>query len=217
MKRLIIIATVLTFVLLIGATAAWADVFSFDLYIPNTAISGYPSPYAGVTVDLTSPTTANITFVRDDNYFLMDSGIVDVNVNATSWSLSAISGTSPGLPFSGVQLTDGGSGNVDGFGVFNQTLNNKDGFDWALTAVSFTITNTSGTWGGAGEVLTANADGYLAAAHIAVPKGTPSPSNGTLATGFATGDGKSVPEPSLVILLGLGFGAVSLLAYRFKG
>src|ERR1700752_1844357 len=64
-------------------------------------------------------------------------------------------------------------------------LNSFDGFTHSSDTISFDVTDTSGTWASASNVLTANSDGFDAAAHIFV---TPSPANaanGAIATGFA--------------------------------
>ena len=44
----------------------------------------------------------------------------------------------------------------------------SDGFGSAATELDFTLTDTSGTWANAASVLTQNADGWYAAAHIGV-------------------------------------------------
>src|SRR5437764_15408428 len=107
-----------------GAGVASADTISFDLGNPNTAISGYTGPYANVTVDLTSTTTATITFTALTNgiytYVLVDGSSAAVNVNASTWTLSGLTGT----PFfgNGPSLTDVGTQQSDGFGNFNQAI-----------------------------------------------------------------------------------------------
>src|SRR5689334_17288788 len=72
---------------------AHADTASFFLTKGNTALTGNTGPYAEVTIDLTSSTTALVTFqslLNGGNWYLMgDSGAFDLNVNATSFSESA--------------------------------------------------------------------------------------------------------------------------------
>ena len=41
------------------------------------------------------------------------------------------------------------------FGQFNLTLDNKDGWNSSATSIIFTLTNTSGTWASASDVLLA--------------------------------------------------------------
>src|SRR5262249_43552673 len=106
----------------------------------------------------------------------------------------------------------GGANTEDGFGSFNQTINSFDGYTHAASTLSFTLTNTSGTWGSDAVVLSNNASGFPAAAHIFVAScGTPAScdrsaggnATAALATGYATVGG-FVPEPSPASLLGLG-------------
>src|SRR5579864_3842798 len=97
---------------------ARADIITSTLGTGNSDISGYTGPYGTVTIDLTSPTTADITFVSDNvgtnNFYFIDGGSAAVEVNATSWTVSGLSGVA--APFgSGVSLSDSGIGNVDGF------------------------------------------------------------------------------------------------------
>jgi len=101
-------------------------------------------------------------------------------------------------------FTNGGANNADGFGSFNQTTDNFDGFNAAVTSVSFVLTNTGAGWANAMSVLTANASGWLAAAHIFVI------GDQTVVTGFAAGPG-SVPDGgTTVMLLGAALGALGM-------
>ena len=191
--------------------------FSSNLTVGNDAISPFPGPYGNVLVTLTSPTTANVTFTSDTNsgniYLFGAVNAVDVNVNATSWTIGSFSGSNGGTGFSPGPFTDGGSGNVDGFGVLNQTINSADGFTSSSDTVSFTLTNTSGIWASASSVLTPNSDGFDAAAHIFVTSSPANASNTALATGFAA----EVPEPSATLFVPLsGILATLLLRFRSK-
>jgi hypothetical protein len=203
----------------LGAPPASADSVSFDLGTGNSAISGFPGPYATVTVDRTDSTHATITFTSLTNsgniYLLGDGGSVDVNVNATSWTLSGINGSNGGTGFTPGPWSDGGSGQVDGFGVLNQTINSFDGFTHSSDTISFTLTNTSGTWAAAGSVLKPNDGGSEAAAHIFVTSSPANASNGALATGFAANGGLvSSPEPSSLSMFGVGLLGLLGLARR---
>jgi hypothetical protein len=188
------------------AQPALANIMILDLSVANSAISAYPSPYGTVEIDLTSSTTATITFTAlttgGYEYFFIANGAADVNVNAASWTIGSFGETNP-APFASAVPTDGGSGNVDGFGTFNQTTDNFDGYDHAASEINFTITDTSGTWSSASNVLTDNPDGFLAAAHIAVcgSPGNCTPDTAALATGYAA-NGAAVPEPGTLALLG---------------
>src|SRR5262249_39532155 len=143
--------------LLLMGSQAKADVISFDLTSGNSAISGFTGPYAHVDVNRTTPTMATITFTSLTNsgniYLLGDGGSVGVNVNATSFTLGAISGSNAGTGFTPGPYSDGGSGNQDGFGVFNQTINSFDGFTHSSDLISFNITDTSRTWATANDLL----------------------------------------------------------------
>jgi MYXO-CTERM domain-containing protein len=203
-------------VLSFGATSASADsFFYFQLGTGNSAINGYTGPYANVTVDLAPTGIATITFnslTVGGNAFLMGAqGAVAVNVNASSWTVGSITGTNSGTGFSPGPLTDGGSGTEDGFGSFNQTINSFDSFTHSSDSISFTLTNTGGTWTDASQVLVDNPDSSVAA-HILVTSAPANAANSAVATGYATDSNlgqptpftPSVPEPSTLAIAGLG-------------
>jgi hypothetical protein len=111
-----------------------------------------------------------------------------------------------------------GPGNEDGFGSFNQTINSFDGYKHSSDAISFSLTNTSGgTWADANHVLTLSQNGYLAAAHIFVTTDPANTSNGASLTGYATGNGDSVPDGgATVMLLGTALGALGMARRYLK-
>ena len=141
-----------------------------------------------------------------------------VNVNATSWAIGSFSALNSGTGFSSVlaNLSNAGAGNEDGFGSFSQTFDNFDGFTHSWTHIGFSLTNTSGTWATASQVLAANGSGFLAAAHIFVTASPANAANGALAAGFATNGGTpGVPDGgATVMLLGAALGALGM-ARRF--
>jgi len=187
----------------------------------NAAIDSYPAPYANVSVTRTSATTADIEFLSLTHsgyvYLFGASGAVGVNVNATSWTLSALSGSNSNAGFTSGPLSDGGAANEDGFGSFNQTIDSFDGYGHSSDAIKFTLTNTSGTWASDSDVLTGNANGFHVGAHIFVTSDPADIQNGALATGYATEGGTpNVPEPTSMLLLGLGLAGAGAARRRRK-
>jgi hypothetical protein len=151
---------------------------------------------------------ATITFASLTNggniYLMGDGGTVAVNVNATSWTLGTITGSNAGTGFTPGPYSNGGAGNEDGFGSFNQKITSFDGFTHSSDTISFTLTDTSGTWLTAAAVLTPNSQGETVAAHVFVTSLPANASNGALATGFAANGPPAVPEPSTLAIAGLG-------------
>ena len=196
MKKLKYIAPILIAVACLSSQQAKADTVNYKLTTGNSSGLG-TGPFGIVNVNLTSTTTATITFTAASGYLFVDGGAVAVNVNANSWTVSAF--TSNGNP-----VANSGARNEDGFGSFNQTgsqMNSSHG----ATLVSFTLTNTSGTWASAANVLAFNSQNWLVAAHIRVA--------GTQTTGFAAGpNGGSVPDGgTTVMLLGAALGALGMV------
>jgi hypothetical protein len=196
------------------AIPAMGDTISFTLSSAN--FSGYPAGYVDVSIDRTSTTTATITFtsqtVGNYTYLIGGAGTAGVNVNATSFTLGTVTGSNIFAGFTPGPYSDGGAANEDGFGSFNQTIDSFDGYTHSSSLLSFLITNTSGTWATAADVLTPNNGGQLAAAHVFIcdsSSGACSTTQGALLTGYVAGDGSRqppppVPEPATLALLGSG-------------
>jgi VPDSG-CTERM motif len=204
----------------LSVVPAEADSITFDLTTGNPAISGYPGPYASVLVNRTSTTTATITFTSLTNsgriYLFGDGSSVGVNVNAASWTLGPITGANAGAGFSPASYSSAGSKNVNGFGIFDQVIDSGDGFTHSSDTISFSLTDTSGTWASAMAVLLANSTGSLAEAHIFVTDFPADASNGAIATGFASNGADTVPESgSTVLLLGGALSAIGLVRRKF--
>lgn len=195
-----------------------ASAFTYDLTTPNSDISGSPPNYGTVAVSLVDSTHASITFTSDlthtHAYMFIAAQALDLNTNGAV-SVGPISTSSfPG--FNTPTFGSAGSGQVDGFGNFNLTLDASDGYKDAFHIATFTLTKSSGSWSSDTDVLTENNLGLKVAAHIAVANtvgGTPVQSDGASATGFAS-NGFPVPEPATTAML-LGF-AIPLGLYTWR-
>jgi hypothetical protein len=205
----------LLFLLTLGAPRASADSTSYTLSNSNLG-SSFTGPFGTVTVDLTSSTTATITFTAGSGYVFLDGGIGDVNVNASSWTIGSFSG----ITCAAGGCDGGGANAIDGFGSFNQTVNSQGGFGDSITTFSFVLTDTGGTWSSATAVLFANGSGGDVAAHIAPT------SLGGACTGFASngttnsttppaGCTSTVPDGGMTLML-LGGALVGLESLRRK-
>jgi PEP-CTERM motif len=219
MKQCAVFLAVLTLFAL--PVMAQADTFIL-LDTPNDAISAFDDPYALVTIHLTDATHATITFnsqivnaLTPDgvDYLMGAEGAVAVNVNATTWVLSNIQGSNSHAGFTPGAYSDGGSGNEDGHGSYNQRIDSFDGYTHSADLISFDLQNTSGTWLSSATVLTNNNSDFLAAAHIFVTDSPADPAVDALATGFAAGsialetspfDITPVPEPGTLLMFGSG-------------
>ena len=213
------IAAVLIAIGGLGLQQAKADTITYSLSVSNF---GFTGPYASVLVNRTSTTTATITFTSLTNsgniYLMGDGSSVALNVNATTFTCGIVTGSNAGTGFTPGPYTTNIVANqqVDGWGRFNFTIDSFDGYTHSSDSISFTLTNTSGTWATASSVLVANANGALAAAHIFVTTSPANASNSALITGFAA-NGGAVNTPdggTTVMLLGAALGALGI-ARRF--
>jgi len=170
----------------------------YTLTNPNSGLGADPGPYATVDVGLVG-TTATIIFTGlssgGDTYKLGDVG---VNV---AGSFSYPSG----------QTYTSGSGHEDGFGDFNLVINGPNGSSSAVASISFTIT---GSWLSDNSVLTPNAGGSVAVAHI-YPFG---PTGAPLNTGYA-GNGTTTDVPdggTTALLLGASVTGIALIRRKLS-
>lgn len=182
------------------AAPVFADSITLNLYAPNAGVAAYPAPYASVTVSA-SNSAATIT-------------VVGLTTGGFTYELSSV-GISTTQPvtlsnFSQSGFSDGGFGQQDGFGQF-YVASGQPGSSSAVPNVSFTVTGAN-PFADAESVLTPDADGISAVAHIYVFDSTGAP----LATGFA-GNGTSsdvVPEPATLFLFGSGLIGLAALRRR---
>jgi len=186
--------------LALSSTSVQANPTVYTLDDPNADLTPYPGAYGSVSVNLVDITHATITFTANTSggyiYLFGANGMADVNLNATSFSVSV---SAPGT----AQAPS--SGNISEFGNFNVKIDNDGGNANAVNSVIFSVVNISGTWADSANVLKANSDGYFAAAHIFVR--SPTGGQDALVTGYA-GNGtttRNVPDGgSTAMLLGMG-------------
>ncbi len=214
-----ILPTCLFIFTLFFSTLAYSDVFLYSINSPNAELSPYTGPYATLSINLVNSTSATLTFTSSNNggytYLMGATGAADVNVNAASWTVTALTNSNSFSGFTPGSLSDNGSQNISQFGTLNQTIKSSDGFTSASTAISFTLTNTSGIWNSASNVLTANSKGYLAAIHAFACANTCNVIEGATVSGFA-GNSIPVPEPATYLLLASFFGVILFISSNNK-
>ncbi len=200
-----------------AAIPAAADTIYYQLASPNGDLTGHSGPYVQVEVTLTDATHATITFTSltngGDQYRLTDGASAAVNVHGT-FTVDSMDGSSAAAGFTPGPYSLGNTGNsVDGWGLFNLQIDSKDSFTHSADQITFTIALVTGTWASATDVLIANEDGQIAAAHIGA---CPSPctiNSAFAVTGYA-GDAHLAPEPSALVLLGSGLVGVGAFVRR---
>jgi len=202
-----------------GVILAMAPCTRADSYTENLSLVGQglvcspacTGPYATMEVDLTSSTTAVLTFTALSNatyQYLIgdDSQAVALNVNATNATVGGITASQlagfthisyvPKYYFSAPQ-------GYDSLGYFNLNIDGTGaGFNTAATEIQFTLTDVSGTWGTAYDVLTNTGNGYKHDVGVPVyvcPEGA---CTSTSESYHGTAGASQVPEPASIVLLG---------------
>jgi PEP-CTERM motif len=199
------------------ARALVVDSTDITIGVPNTGLSGFAGPFANLHIDLTSSTTAIVTFTSLAHggylYLLGGQGAADLNVNGP-YSLGPVIETNAISGF-GASFDANVPGNVSSFGKFDLSLNNSDGFRDSATSISFTLTDTGAPWSSAVGVLTPDDAGFLAAVHaFACAEPGCSRDSGAAVSGFAGNSNAppdKIPEPATFAVLGtalVGFGIV---------
>jgi VPDSG-CTERM motif len=214
-KKLKYVAPILIAVACLGLQQAKADTSTF--FLASSNVGGFNNinmVQVSITTSGTNQATVSFTSqtanVGGTNYIFMigSTSAFDLNTSASATTGNYVFTQPAGGGFSPPSVTGpNGSGQVGQWGAFNNTNTMFNGFMTAVSGVTFTLTRSSGLWGSAASVLSANANDQFAAAHIFITLAPGNRSNGAIYTGFA-----SVPDGgATVMLLGVALGGLGLV------
>jgi hypothetical protein len=191
--------------------------FVSDFQFGNDGINAYAPSYGTLTINLIDSTHASVSFasntVAGHTYLFGGNNAFALQVNASSFTAGSFVGGRVG-GFTGT-LGLGGAQNMDGFGLFNFSIADSDGFKDAFDTLTFTLTNTSGIWGSASHVLSLNPKGFDAAGHVFIANLVNGKYVNLNVTGFAAEGPVSTPDGGMTVtLLGAALGVLGM-ARRF--
>lgn len=181
-------------------------------------------PYASLSVNLMTATTATITVtgLSDSNYQYLigdDSQAMAFDVNASTFTATNFTATQlPGFTSTGYVGVDTGQTGYDTSGNFNLAIYSspsETNFNSAAEEISFLLTDTSGTWASANDVLTPNAFHFDAALETYVCPVSACTTTSEVTHGVV--DVTPTPEPGSLALLGTGvLGLSGIVRRKFR-
>jgi len=175
-----------------------------------------PGPYGTLTVTTTGPNSnlATVTLTANaaggNAYLFGGHDLLALNLRSAAIA-SQFRATNAGMSpmTNSADLRSGGSQNMAGYGIFNFTVRDFEGFGHEVTRLTFNLTKASGTWVSAADVLGVNTAGYQVAVHVFAVGSTTNVSLDTVTAGFfhpGPPTPRLTPEFSSGVLMTLTFG-----------
>ena len=185
--------------LTLAANNAAADTISYALTNSNRA--ALAGPFAQLTVDLTSPTTAIVTVDALDHgslkFLMSGAGTVGVNVNG-AFSVDDLNASNAATGMNSAPMSDERERHSRRFGSFNAWLSSPA---HSSTEMSFGLTAVGGnSWNSAPQVLMPNGKGQVAAIHLlACPTGDSTCVGQHRGQGIAAFAGSADPDATPIV------------------